>query len=121
MKNEIDALHYCAAGFYSGDCFRYGKDSIDATGCICTLEKCVAYRRKWETPEQYKERTGDDWPEDAAIYYLQKTIEIIPGASKVRKDYWHPGLLAHFKDSELEIVCANTDWGCPPDTYRGQE
>jgi hypothetical protein len=32
------------------------------------LERLQAAPR-WETPEQYKERTGKDWPDEAAVYY----------------------------------------------------
>jgi hypothetical protein len=73
MKHKIDKAHYCSGGFGAdGECFRFGENMIDHTGCSCTREKCLSYHRKWPTPEQYKAEYGEDWPDNEAVYFLTK-------------------------------------------------
>jgi hypothetical protein len=100
---EIDATHYCANTqvFTVDDC-----DYLRERNCTgCTDNRC-----KWETLAEYKARTGKDWPDDAAVYfrYWRTTGWAVLSLCGVnRLGYKH-----------LPIVCANSDWGVPPDDWR---
>jgi hypothetical protein len=110
---EIDALHWCYEGYNDHDTCAscYGDDDRN-----CVLMKCSHCCRKWETPEQYKERTGKEWPDSAAVYY---------GFWREKSISWlSPNSYGNVKSTVVEstgfdfvIVCANTDWGCPPDDW----
>lgn len=84
---------------------------------IEALEKPATYK----TPDQYKERTGKDWPDNAAVYW-SRTI------SDGRQSTWEPSSYSyakHFIDGlvngTLEIkthIVITTEAGCPPDGWR---
>jgi hypothetical protein len=74
---------------------------------------------RWYTPEQWKERTGEPWPDNGAVYY-QYTRDN-------KYDVWRVGtyknILYSKRDFELsgagthQIICA-TEAGPPPDGWR---
>jgi len=109
MKNEINAKWFCGANaFHDGTC---QETRISARG-IC--ERCSALHRKWPTPEQFREEYGEDWPDDAAVYF-------------VGKDWseWCVDDFAYVKGSESKlskhivyVVCACSPYGPPPPTWR---
>ncbi|GHU75344.1 hypothetical protein FACS189461_1430 [Spirochaetia bacterium] len=57
---------YCSGGFQFEDCPRW--DAPLLSGCF----NCKIYRRKHETPEQFKERTGREYPKGGAVYLFKK-------------------------------------------------
>jgi hypothetical protein len=75
-----------------------------------------------ETPEQYRERTGRDWPENALVYYRYvgaseiyvagewsyAAYKRIRGFAREEKKY---------KSGRYQIVCA-TEAGIPPDDWK---
>jgi hypothetical protein len=66
---------------------------------------------RWETPEQRKERTGEDWPDDWAIY-----AAVMAGGKSV----WAVMLYRAAKDFNIpnyRIVCA-TEAGKPPENWK---
>jgi hypothetical protein len=119
---EIDRLHYCAAGaFLNNEAYNYAcaiGQRIDPVKNGCCVPECGCYHRKWETPVQYKQRTGKDWPDDAAVYYLMEAYEIVPGESKVHLFRWFASEYGHFKNSKLPLVCACALFGKPSDDWR---
>ena len=38
---------------------------------LSNLERVQPEKPKWETPDQYKARTGEDWPDDGPVWELQ--------------------------------------------------
>jgi hypothetical protein len=71
---------------------------------------------RWETPEQWEERTGEPWTDDWAVYYRN------PVDGK-----WYVMSFADAKDRiggrvwilNLNVVCA-TEAGPPPDDWRSE-
>jgi hypothetical protein len=81
-----------------------------------------------ETPEQYRERTGRDWPDDWGVYSLYETIG--RSGEKEKKwfcecyDYAKTGVDCYDYYGEtirlrkpLVIICA-TEAGCPPADWK---
>jgi hypothetical protein len=74
----------------------------------------------WETPEQWKKRTGKSWPEGAAVYFRMCTDKFGGFIVYTYKDALrlrdmaiaHAGITPKY-----QIVCA-TEAGPPPDTYQ---
>jgi hypothetical protein len=62
---------------------------------------------RWETPEQYKKRTGKDWPDEGAVYF--RCIHIEPGWGVCR-------YISAKRDCDL-CVCA-TEAGPPPEDWK---
>jgi hypothetical protein len=71
----------------------------------------------WETPEQYKKRTGRVWPNENAVYRLYKDINGMPvwcaETHKHRTEYGDSYKL-------LPVVCA-TEMGIPPADWKPEE
>jgi hypothetical protein len=75
---------------------------------------------RFETPEQWEKRTGEKWPDDWAVYVRNEKM-IYPGC-------WHVWEHKKWKDTEIRtkiphytIICANNDYGPPPDGWRPGE
>lgn len=80
--------------------------------------------KDYETPEQYKERTGEDWPDNNAIYFFNGASAWIPSLYEsyqqlikhlrpYKKDfgiYWK-------NDKQYPCICA-TEAGCPPNDWK---
>jgi hypothetical protein len=78
---------------------------------------------RWETPEQYENRTGEEWPEKAAVY-VRVYADKFPGFGVytyadalrlVRMATAHTGITG-----KHQIACA-TEAGPPPDDWRPEE
>jgi hypothetical protein len=115
---EIDAEHYCIDPYVNdeGRCQKQKNMAHYGINLKCT--ECGYYRRKWETPAQYKERTGEEWPDNAAVYMLAQ--HNARGGIKVPAE-WNilPYKLSTKRCGRhvITIVCANSDFGCPPDDW----
>ena len=70
MTSEINRDFYCLAGNYNN---LFCKESRFT--CIAN-SYCKNYHRKWLTPEQFKEKYGFDYPDDAAVYYREPAMTI---------------------------------------------
>jgi hypothetical protein len=81
-------------------------NSRAAISCIREAIAELEGRPKWETPEQYRERTGEEWPDDWAVYVPAVEGGYVPEIYS----------LAQFAGAEI-IVCA-TEAGPPPDDWR---
>jgi hypothetical protein len=66
---------------------------------------------RWETPEQYKERTGGDWPDEAAVYIYGRRYWLDWSVCRY--------VTAKFKKVSL-CVCA-TEAGIPPADWKPEE
>jgi hypothetical protein len=68
----------------------------------------------WETPEQRKERTGEEWPDRSPVYVR---FRFKTGDNKDKTYYW--GLYEWHQARRFVkniIICA-TEAGCPPDDW----
>ncbi|MDR2094304.1 MAG: hypothetical protein LBP76_02150, partial [Treponema sp.] len=88
---------------------------------IESVEKAIAELKsppRWETPEQWKERTGAELPDDFPVWercvsrydrepWSLATYDEAKDNIDVHKEYEH---------SRIEIICA-TEAGCPPDDW----
>jgi hypothetical protein len=83
--------------------------------------------RKWETPEQFKERTGEEWPDNAAVYWCYYKTNKSNKRLPLEGDGWFVDKFYNVK-SEMSvewlstrkpiIICASTRWGYPPEDWR---
>ena len=101
MVGKINKDYYCAAG---GIANCYGK--LYLTGACAS---CVNYHRKWPTPEQFRQEYGFDYPERGLIYWRCG-----------EDDVWVYGMYKEMKEeakhmTNIQMVCACTPWGAPPD------
>jgi hypothetical protein len=79
---------------------------------------------RWETPEQREKRTGEKWPDNGAVYAL--VLDWPPMMS-----YWSgwkimpygKALTYNHRPGEFKlcIICANNDYGPPPDGWKPEE
>jgi hypothetical protein len=85
------------------------------------IEETIALleARHWETPEQYKKRTGESWPDDWAVYALYETND------GERQWFCESCGYAQHKGKRKSnnpkiIICAGYA-GPPPDDWRPEE
>jgi hypothetical protein len=119
---EIDEDYYCAGAFYGdGNCYAINrcKDSK------CLRNKCcTAYRRKWETPAQYKERTGEELRDDAPVWSRKDDTNVMIGTLPLQwnKREWVMLQYQIVKQCDIaETVVATADWGKPPENWKPEE
>ena len=125
MTGEINRDFYCSADAYNKGYCGYG-DGIDSeTAKNQCYEGCQNYHRKHPTPEQFKEEYGHEYPDDAAVYCQQVSLNKYP-----IEPSWHIFNYAWFKENrqrylddecELICVCACTPWGKPPADWSHNE
>jgi hypothetical protein len=72
---------------------------------------------RWETPEQYKKRTGEDWPDEAAVYRLYTDND---GITKWYADSLTRSTTHNNRYKLLPVVCA-TIAGPPPADWKPEE
>jgi hypothetical protein len=120
--------------FIAGGYLCDGDEPCIAIGDISKHEpiQCHACRRKWETPAQYKERTGAELRDDAPVYVLIDNapafvdgiddngarwgkVETLPARWCVHT-YFSAKLIS--KHHPVFIVVATADWGKPPADWR---
>jgi hypothetical protein len=65
---------------------------------------------RWETPEQYKKRTGEDWPRDWAVYSSSRNFQY----------GWSATLHRIAKEDNDVCICA-TEAGIPPEDWKPEE
>jgi hypothetical protein len=65
---------------------------------------------RWETPEQYKKRTGEAWPDGAAVYFYNRYFE----------NGWGVCRYITAKKYYIFCVCA-TEAGLPPADWNPEE
>jgi hypothetical protein len=66
---------------------------------------------RWETPEQYKKRTGEDWPDEAAVYIYGKR-------------YWLGWSVCRYitaKNKKVSLYVCATEAGLPPADWKPEE
>jgi hypothetical protein len=68
---------------------------------------------RWETPEQYRERTKEAWPDNGAVYWKWAD-----------DDAWTIGKYSVIRDGDdpfgVWVICA-TEAGPPPDGWRPEK
>jgi hypothetical protein len=67
----------CGSSFEPGSNYKWVNLSWDAPNeeweCpICVGSNCIIQIPKYETPEQYKERTGEEYPDDRMVWQFLK-------------------------------------------------
>jgi hypothetical protein len=71
--------------------------------------------RRWYTPEQWKERTGEEWPDMNAVYV--QAYKDYQGTGDWEPQYeWGVALHCEVKGLRFTIICA-TGAGKPPDGW----
>jgi hypothetical protein len=70
---------------------------------------------RWETPEQRKERTGEEWPDMNAVY-VQAYRDFQGTEDWEPQHEWGATLYWEVKGRNFPIVCA-TEAGRPPDDW----
>jgi hypothetical protein len=100
------------------------KDTIHLTTAINCIESAIAVLQtpRWETPEQYKARTGEPWPDGAAVRIIN------PDGEWELMEYWRAKQLKQdlarldkdFGEEQegMLIVCDRGEYGPPPDDWR---
>ena len=119
MNNEIDRDFYCSA---SMDCMNIALCASVCNKSIKGCIDCLARHRKWLTPEQFKDEYGEEYPDDGAVYWRDKDmmrhfeISSLVHAKRYLKTTDEDGQDV----SSIEIVCACTPFGKPPQDWRPQ-
>jgi len=117
---EMNKDFYCAIDSYNeeGHCDFYDDGGI----CEC----CRCFRRKWPTPEQFREEYGKEVPDDFPVWMYKGTYDYSFKEAATTATYqW---TLMTFKDAEAfernypmlsgQIVCACTPFGKPVKDWR---
>jgi hypothetical protein len=117
-EDRIVRCNWCESVFYE-DHIHLKEDEeycpvCGKTGYLMDMPE-AENRPRWETPKQYKARTGKAWPEDWAVYTLYKT-ELIYKKWWFCESYHCAKTTMLSGDRVLAIVCA-TEAGCPPDDW----
>jgi hypothetical protein len=142
LECALEKLGYVDAGIVYTVCekpFCDAKELIQAA--VTHLENVVATAElqspRWETPEQYWERTGKPWPDDWAVYYQGRILLCSIVDAKIVNEYWSPFSwhVATWKSSRKVInsgmearkyhdfglvICA-TEAGPPPEGWEPEE
>ena len=85
----------------------YGRDYKFESNGLNGVE-CAEYKQDYITPEQYKKRTGREWPDNAAVYSRAKNTNGGWSLWSI-SSFWCAKLTVY----EIQIVCA-TEAGPPP-------
>lgn len=119
MKSKIDNNFYCSANSF--------KSTVDVAWCRLKnspcYSKCENHHRKWPTPQQFFEEYGEEYQDDAVVYFVN---------SNDTYEWWDIGTYREIKKidgekivggeriqfSKKEMVCACTPFGKPPDKWR---
>jgi hypothetical protein len=90
---------------------------------------------KWETPKDFRKRTGSDLPREAAVYCRWKKDGPMYKKLKTLKELYESNIakdpdewavhtystalsLGNVHGEQMEILCADNDMGCPPPAYQ---
>jgi len=106
MKGEIDKDYYCStAGFY--DCPEKG----DCGGC-------PDKHRKYPTPEQFREKWGEEW--NGAMHTICVAENCKISKCLYYMEWSDMPEFDNYPDCQpfLKRVCACTPWGKPPADWR---
>jgi plasmid stabilization system protein ParE len=89
----------------------YRFDQRPKRDCKREIEQAIELLQappRWETPEQYKERTGEDWPNEAAVYIYGKC-------------YWLDWSVCRYitaKNHHASLCVCATEAGLPPADWK---
>jgi len=111
--NQISKDFYCSAGFNrEHKKHELGYCAALKGGCG---KLCPAFHRKYSTPEQFKEKYGQEVPDNMPVW------SICDGSEKTWRlsVYWEiKDLCFGGKFTKMKIVCACTPYGKPDDKWR---
>jgi len=118
MKSEIDRDWFCSCLKNPNEC--------EFMCFIGAKKACHHVRRKYPTPEQFREEYGHEYPDDGAIYFVKGTLDICNDREQQTATYtwtirsYTEALLLKDYSPMLagSIVCACTPWAKPPDDWR---
>jgi hypothetical protein len=112
---EIDEARYCIASLY-----QKGMDVLNNCDApmlspqryvnhqSCIKDECYLCHRKYETPEQYENRTDEKLGDDVPVWVMQYS-----GQWKLETYYFY----RIYNDKNIEAVIA-TIWGKPPENWK---
>jgi hypothetical protein len=125
MKTVIELLELLRSLYYiltKCEIELAAKDTEQAEKTVKEIDGVIAELEspRWYTPEQWEKRTGEAWPEKAAVYALEKghTFLIFPYEVIVGFEAMSYG--AAKRKGLDKIICA-TEAGPPPDDWRPEE
>jgi hypothetical protein len=124
MRTVIELLKR-AVGYLDIDGFSRGTQHDMVAAASEQIAAAIAELRapRWYTPEQWEQRTGEPWPDNAAVYY-----RYVSAGGKL--DIWRTGCYKNIANSNHDfrshnagyhqIVCA-TEAGPPPADWEPEE
>jgi len=110
--NEINNDFYCPRYCPHGYCLEGMNEYEREYNC----GNCILKRRKWPTPEQFKQEYGFKYPDLAACFIRSK--------NNMNREIYDWGVTIyrqHLNEKDVEIVCACTLWGCPPIDWKPEK
>jgi hypothetical protein len=124
MKKVIELLELLRSLYYiltKCEIELAAKDVEQAEKTVKEIDAAIAELKapRWETPEQWKKRTGKPWPDNWAVYTLYKD-EYSSQRWWFCQSYNFAKTAKIMGHSVLAIVCA-TEAGPPPDDWRPEE
>jgi hypothetical protein len=112
MKSEIDGDFYCSGNHYAGG----GCVVIGDLWVRCDKSKCLNYRHKHPTPEQYRQEYGEDVTDDMPVWFRKYVPD------KFEPTDWQVGKYGRVKERYIkryvDIVVACTPFPMPEDDWR---
>jgi hypothetical protein len=88
-----------------------------AVSCIEEAIEELKAPPRWYTPDQWEAETGEPWPDDWAVYALEKTSIFSDGYSERFRVMEYE--TAKWKDLDVIVVAAEA--GPPPNGWRPEE
>lgn len=124
MKEVIDLLKRaeCSLGNISGrQSASINRDIANwAIAYVRAALEILQAPPHYETPEQYKKRTGKEWRDNWAVYYSTKY-----GGTDDWEVSTYSDILEIIKHSGDDYVCEDiivaTELGCPPDGWKPED
>lgn len=124
MKEVIDLLERAKCSLMNISCGLSASTNSDiADETIACIRNAIAKLQappRYETPEQYKKRTGKEWPRNWAVYYSTKYGSIDDWEVSTYSD-----ILEIIKHSGDDYVCEDiivaTELGRPPDGWTPED
>jgi hypothetical protein len=126
MKKAIELLR-AAHGLIDGLCGQNEDEKRWLDEALLRIGHALVILKdtpRWETPERWKERTGEEWPDNWAVYFRRpktKRREYAPELGYIRWVIGSWGTVRRIDDiCHFQIICA-TEAGCPPNDWKPEE
>jgi hypothetical protein len=104
-------------GSVFGPSLKANFEHIKVRCSFCHHEAPLVPVPDWETPEQWEKRTGEAWPDDWAVYALERRYTVLNDVIVAFEAMSYGA--AKWKGLD-KIICA-TEAGPPPDDWKPEE